>query len=103
MKSDVTESGLYIPGAENMVDDSVAWRCVQVGPETVNIKPSDWVIIGKTSPENVVHLKDDEGEERMYYVFAENWVVGIFTEDGRDVFPSPHSKAQLKNAGIEAS
>ena len=74
-----TESGIYLPTAEvekqkNTINDAVAWKVAKIGPEVVNLKVGDWVIMGGNTPFAV------ELQEGLYLQVFENWIVGLFRE-----------------------
>lgn len=86
-----TASGIILgTKKENQLFLNTFYEVIKVGPEVVNIKVGDHVVLGnQCQPHFIVFNNPITKITEQYYQSFENWVLGIYPHDGpREVKPS---------------
>lgn len=105
---DKTASGIIVPEeamskARAMVEDDLAYEVLKVGPEIVNVKVGDYVVLSMDS-QYVVRLEDGPDKEDMYYQVFENLIIGLFRKNAKvEDFGESPAIVEMSTRGLKRS
>tara|TARA_R100000995_G_scaffold16783_1_gene6647 strand:- start:6110 stop:6541 length:432 start_codon:yes stop_codon:yes gene_type:complete len=102
---DVTDSGILIPeeakkGARSITEDDLAYEVLKVGPECVNVRPGDFVILGQQTGYPLI-MKDDKGNTKEYAQIFQNWILGVYRDGAKpEDFVATEAKVEVNSTTL---